>query len=115
GVRLTQTPVQSAGALAGLFTGHRFSRGFAFVPQHTPTNHSIAGGSGLPSRSDRINVAFDLERRPRAFRPDIASNGVTAARAFGLGPDVFAPMAASGATSDVATEPDGFEPEAASA
>ena len=115
GVRITQTPAQNADALGALFTGHRFSRGFAFVPQNTPTNNSIAGGSGLPSRSERIDTAFELERRQRAFLPDAASNGVTAARAFGMSPDVFASIPASGAASDIAAEPDGFEPEAAEA
>jgi hypothetical protein len=115
GVRLTQTPAQNADTLAGLFTGHRFSRGFAFVPQNTPTNNSVAGGSGLPSRADRTEAAFDLERRPRAFSPTAASNGTTAARAFGIAADVFAPISDSGATADAASEPDGFEPEAAAA
>ena len=113
GVRLTQTPQQNADTVASLFTGHRFSRGLAFVPQGTPTNNSSVGGSGLPSRSERISAAFDLERRPRAFPADMASNGVTAARAFGLAPDVFASIPASGATSQIGNEPDGFEPEAA--
>jgi len=113
GVRITQTPAQNADTLAELFTGHRFSRGLAFVPQNTPTNNSVTGGSGLPSGSARVDMAFQLERRPRAFPSDAASNGVTAALAFGLAPDVFAPISASGATTDIATEPDGFEPEAA--
>ncbi|HEU4692239.1 MAG TPA: hypothetical protein VFS23_27940 [Vicinamibacterales bacterium] len=114
GVRLTQTPQQNADTLAGLFTGHRFSRGLAFVPQGTPTNNSSAGGSGFPSRSERISAAFDLERRPRTFLSDHASNGVTTARAFGLAADLFASIPASGATAQVTAEPDGFEPEAAS-
>jgi hypothetical protein len=115
GLRLTQSPAQNAAALAGLFTGHRFSRGFAFVPQNTPTNNSIAGGSGLPSRTERIEAAFNLERRPRAFAPGLAANGTTAARALGVAADVFASLPASGATSAVANEPDGFEPEMAAA
>jgi hypothetical protein len=115
GLRLTQSPAQNADALAGLFTGHRFSRGFAFVPQNTPTNNSVAGGSGLPSRTERVEAAFNLERRPRGFAPGLAANGTTAARAFGVAADVFAPLPASGATSAVANEPDGFEPEMAAA
>ena len=115
GLRLTQSPDQNADALAGLFTGHRLSRGFAFVPQNTPTNNSVAGGSGLPSRAERVEAAFDLERRPRAFAGGRSANGTTAARAFGIGADVFAPVAASGATSASANEPDGFEPEMAAA
>ncbi|HKH71891.1 MAG TPA: hypothetical protein VKA59_11115 [Vicinamibacterales bacterium] len=115
GLRLTQSPSQNADALAGLFTGHRFSRGFAFVPQNTPTNNSVAGGSGLPSRTERIEAAFSLERRPRAFTPGLAANGTTAARAFGVAAEVFAPLPASGATAAVANEPDGFEPEMAAA
>ena len=113
GLRLTQSPAENADALAGLFTGHRFSRGFAFVAQNTPTNNSVTGGSGLPSRTQRVEAAFDLERRPRVFTPDLAANGTTAARAFGVAADVFAPLPASGATSAVANEPDGFEPEMA--
>jgi len=115
GVRLTQTTAQNAEALAGLFTGHRFSRGFAFVPQNTPTNNSLAGGSGLPSRSERIEAAFDLERRPRVFGTGRSSNGTAAARAFGVAGEVFAPLPASGATSAVADEPEGFEPDLAAA
>ena len=115
GLRLTQSPAENADSLAGLFTGHRFSRGFAFVAQNTPTNNSVAGGSGLPSRTQRVEAAFDLERRPRVFTPDLAANGTTAARAFGVAADVFAPLPASGATSAVANEPDGFEPEMAAA
>src|SRR5690606_29581633 len=54
GVRVTETPQHSAATtLAELFTGHRYSRGFAFVPQNTPTNNSDAGGAGLSSTSDR--------------------------------------------------------------
>ena len=115
GLRLTQTPAQNADALAGLFTGHRFSRGFAFVPQNTPTNNSVAGGSGLPSRTERVEAAFDLERQPRAFPPGLAANGTTAARAFGIAADVFAAMPASGAAPGVAQEPNGFEPAIAAA
>jgi len=115
GVRITQTPAQNAAALEDLFTGHRFSRGFAFVPQNTPTNNSVAGGSGLPSRGQRVDAAFNLERRPRAFVPGAASNGVSAARAFGLETNVFAAIPASGAAPGIAAEPDGFEPEAAAA
>src|SRR5204863_4477757 len=113
GVRLTETPQHSAAnTLAELFTGHRYSRGLAFVPQNTPTNNSDAGGSGLPSSSDRVEYAFDLERRPRAFSA-LASNGLTTARAFGMAPEVFAALPDSGAVPDIQKEPTGFEPELA--
>ena len=75
GVRLTETPAHSADTLGALFSGHRFSRGLAFVPQDTPTNNSISGGSGLPSRAERIDTAFTLERRPRAFTTGADANG----------------------------------------
>ena len=113
GVRLTETPQHSAAStLADLFTGHRYSRGIAFVPQNTPTNNSDAGGAGLPSSSDRVEYAFDLERRPRAF-PALASNGMAAARAFGMAPELFASVPDSGAVAEIAKEPSGFEPELA--
>ena len=114
GVRLTETPQHSAATtLAELFTGHRYSRGFAFVPQNTPTNNSDAGGAGLPSSSDRVEYAFDLERRPRAFS-SLAANGLAAARAFGMAPEVFTALPDSGAVAEIAREPTGLEPELAS-
>jgi hypothetical protein len=113
GVRLTETPQHSAATtLAELFTGHRYSRGFAFVPQNTPTNNSDAGGAGLPSSGERVEYAFDLERRPRAFSA-LASNGTAAARAFGIAPEVFAALPDSGAVAEIPKEPNGFEPELA--
>ncbi len=115
GVKVTQSPAANAEALANLFTGHRFSRGLAFVPQDTPTNNSAAGGSGMPSRSQRIEAGYDLERRPRAFPAGVAANGTTAARAFGVAPEVFAPLPASGAVPQMPAEPEGFEPENARA
>lgn len=114
GVRLTETPQHSAATtLAELFTGHRYSRGFAFVPQNTPTNNSEAGGAGLPTSSERVDYAFDLERRPRAFSSP-GANGLAAARAFGMTPEVFAGLPDSGAVAEIASEPTGFEPELAS-
>ena len=115
GVRITQTPADSASALAAHLTGHRYSRGVAFVPQNTPTNNSAAGGSGLPSRSARIDATFNLERQPRSYPADLASNGGIAARALGLDPAVLAAAPASGAAPQLIAEPDGFEGEIASA
>jgi len=115
GVRVTQTPAQSAEAVSDLITGHRFSRGFAFVPQDTPTNNSSAGGSGLPSGVARIDSAFLVERRPREFVSGAVANGVAAAHAFGLAPDVFACLSDAGAAAEIGAEPKGFEQEAAGA
>ena len=115
GVRITESPAHGATALAELFTGHRFSRGLAFVAQNTPTNNSAAGGSGLPAPAERAAEAFLLERRPRTFAPDLRSNGLAAARAFGAPPDLFASLSRSGAAGSVSLEPDGFEPEASHA
>jgi hypothetical protein len=115
GVRVTQSYAESADAMAELMTGHRFSRGLAFVAQDTPTNNSADDESGMPSRDDRMDAAFELERLPRLFSLDLAANGTTAARAFGLDPQTFAPLAASGAATQLMSEPDGFEPEIARA
>src|SRR4029450_8175307 len=81
-------------------------------PQDTPTNNSAAGGAGLPSSSDRVEYAFDLERRPRAFS-SLAANGLATAKAFGMAPEVFAARPESGAVAEIQTEPTGFEPELA--
>lgn len=114
GVRVTQTPAQNATALESLFTGHRFSRGLAFVPQDTPTNNSGADGSGMPSRSERMATAFAVERQPRVYPDGLDANGSVAARAFGIAPDVLAPAPHAGAATPDA-EPEGFESEAARA
>jgi hypothetical protein len=114
GVRVTQTPSQNSIALEELFAGHRFSRGLAFVAQDTPTNNSASGGSGMPSRAERIDTAFAVERRPRGYTDGLTANGLAAARAFGIGADAFAPVAFSGATA-LDVEPTGFEEEAARA
>lgn len=115
GARITESPADSAHALAEVLTGHRYSRGLAFVAQDTPTNNSAEGGAGMPSRDERMKAAFDLERRPREFPNGLTANGTAAAAAFGLDSDVFAPLSGSGATSKLESEPDGFEPEVARA
>lgn len=108
--------VRSGGAAAGrddleqLLSGHRYSRGLAFVPQETPTNNSPAGGSGLPTPAQAIPQSFALERKPRAY-PAARANGKQAASALGIAPDVLAHTAYSGAVSRIYMEPDGFEPE----
>jgi hypothetical protein len=84
------------------------------VAQDTPTNNSASGGSGMPSRTERIDTAFAAERRPRFYADGLAANGLAAARAFGISADAFARAAFSGATA-LDTEPTGFEQEASHA
>ena len=93
-----------------LLTGHRYGRGFAFVPQGTPSNNSPAGPSGIPGPQDAAAQAYALERGPRTYGTG-RSNGQRLAAALGIDPATVAAAPFSGAVPDLAREPDGFEPE----
>lgn len=97
--------------LEALLTGHRFGDGLAFVPQGTPTNNSPSGRSGLPTAADAIDQSFTLERKPRPYSKPVIPNGRRAASALGVAAEVLAPVAYSGATAQIAQEPDGYEPD----
>jgi hypothetical protein len=115
GVRVTETPAQSAAGLASLLEAHRYSRGLAFVPVETPTNNSREGGAGLPGQGERVRAGYTLERQPRAFAGSGLTHGEVSARAFGVPADSFARVAESGATATLAAEPQGREPACARA
>jgi hypothetical protein len=115
GVRVTETPAQGAETLETLLLGHRFSRGIAFVPEDTPTNNTEAGGSGMPTSSERVDAAWDLERRPRAYPEGLGANGKVTGAALGIDAALLAAAPASGAVPSLKAEPGGFSDEIARA
>jgi hypothetical protein len=94
GVRLASDPAASAQLLTQLVDDHRFTEGFEFVPQGTPTNRTNEGEAPATLDAD----AFDaLLGGPPSFDPPPAKtlyeaepDGVRLARALGLDGNIFA-------------------------
>src|SRR5262249_12293246 len=54
----------SGALLARLIESHRYSQGFAIVPQGAPTNNTDDAASGLPTRVESAEETFALELDP---------------------------------------------------
>lgn len=85
GVRASLDPDASAERLSRLLAAHHFSDGLGFVPTGTPTNNTESARTGW----DALPSAEELFSLERAAPGGAASNGVVAARAFGLDPAVL--------------------------
>jgi hypothetical protein len=83
GVKASLFPDEAADRLARLVQGHHYGRGFAFVPQGTPTNNTEEGPSAWPPPDPGGSASFALERR--GLQLDAASDGSRFAAALGLG------------------------------
>jgi len=93
GVRLGSDPKTSADLLARLVDDHRFTEGFEFVPQGTPTNITHEGEARATLDADALDA---LLNGPAAFDPppaktlyDAEPDGLRLARALGLDASVF--------------------------
>jgi hypothetical protein len=62
GVKTSLDPTTSASTVSALFDAHHYSRGWAFVPQGTPTNDSRDAPSGYPVADPNGTVSFAIER-----------------------------------------------------
>ena len=82
GVKASLLPDEAAERLAGLIQGHHYGRGFAFVPQGTPTNNTEEGPSAWPPPDPGGSASFELERR--GLQLDPGSDGSRFAAALGL-------------------------------
>ncbi len=94
GVRLSTDPKASADLLAKLVDDHRFTEGFEFVPQGTPTNITHEGEVRATLDADAVDA---LLVGPASFDPPPAKtlyeaepDGVRLARALGLNGNAFA-------------------------
>lgn len=96
GVKSTIGPDGGATAIASLFDAHHYSRGWAFVPQGTPTNDSREIPSGYPPADPNGTVSFGVERS--ASLATVDGDGVAWARAFGLTADAVAHVAGADRT-----------------
>jgi hypothetical protein len=83
GVKASLTPARAARRLGDLLSAHRYSRGFALVPQGTPTNNTSDRPSGFPPEDLGGRASFALEREGLELRA--GSDGLRLAAAFGLG------------------------------
>ena len=64
GLRLSNDSSGSGALLARLIESHRYSQGFAIVPQGAPTNNTDDAASGLPTRVESAEETFALELDP---------------------------------------------------
>jgi hypothetical protein len=64
GLRLSNDNRGNAALLAQLIESHRYSQGFAIVPQGAPTNNTDDAASGLPTGVESVEETFALEQDP---------------------------------------------------
>jgi hypothetical protein len=83
GVRASMDELVSAKVLKGLFEGHVFSSGAAFVPQATPTNNTEETSSGFADRDIQADVAQVLDA-PALSDLDTRSNAQVLHDALGF-------------------------------
>lgn len=62
GLKGSLSPTESAERFATLLDGHHYTRGFAFVPQGTPTNNTSEARSGVPPEDTGGAHSFPIER-----------------------------------------------------
>lgn len=62
GLKGSLSPAESSKRLAALFEGHHYTRGFAFVPQGTPTNNTSTARSGVPPEDTGGVHSLAIER-----------------------------------------------------
>lgn len=94
GVRLSSDPLASADLLTRLVDDHRFTEGFEFVAQGTPTNITHEGEARAALDADALDA---LLGGPASFDPppaktlyDAEPDGLRLARALGLDGNAFA-------------------------
>jgi hypothetical protein len=82
GVKTSLTPGEGATALAGLFEGHHYSAGWAFIAQGTPTNNTETATSPYPPPDPDGRRNFAVERGSGLDTDE--GDGVRLMRALGL-------------------------------
>jgi hypothetical protein len=88
GIKGSLDPASTAAAVTDLFNAQHYSRGWAFVPQGTPTNDSRGSPSGFPPADPNGSVSFGIERG--ASLATAGGDGALWVQAFGLSSDVVA-------------------------
>jgi len=83
GVKSSITAAQAADGLGALIDSHHYAKGFALVPQGTPTNNTSAAPAGYPPPDPNGEISFAVER-DRA-RTIAGRDGERVARALGVG------------------------------
>jgi len=96
GVRGSLAPDAAADAVEALIDGHHYGRGFAFVPQGTPTNNLTGKPSGYPPPDPDSTGSFRIERG--AAQATAGTDAARLARALGVAPSVFEHVAGADRT-----------------
>ena len=84
GVKSSLSAAQAAERLGALLDGHHYARGFAMVPQGTPTNNTTGASAGYPADDPNGERSFAVERDPA--RSIAGRDGERFASALGVTP-----------------------------
>ena len=90
GVKASLDPEASASELGQLLMAHRYTRGFGFLPQGTPTNNTGDAAADYKGGLDPAARAYAAVLRPESAPEDDDSDGALTARALGLPARAFA-------------------------
>jgi hypothetical protein len=82
GVKSSLSPTEAAERLGALIDSHRYARGFALVPQGTPTNNTSGAAAGYPAPDPNGELSFAVERD--SARSIAGRDGERVARALGV-------------------------------
>ncbi len=96
GLASIRSPEDGAARVAALFDAHHYARGWAFVPQGTPTNDSRDAPSGYPPADPNGAVSFAVERG--SSLAVAGGDGVAWAQALGLPSSAVAHIAGADQT-----------------
>lgn len=89
GVKASLDPQECSEKLKDLLDAHHYTRGFAFVPQGTPTNNTTSSPSGFPPDDPNGENSFKVEREGLFTngKIDEVSDGYLFMRALGVSTD----------------------------
>jgi hypothetical protein len=87
GVRGSLAPEAAAAEIEALIDCHHYGRGFAFVPQGTPTNNLAGAPAGYPTPDPDGTESFRVERGPA--QATAGTDAAFQAQAIGIAASVF--------------------------
>lgn len=82
GIKHSMEPADSTAAIEELLDHHHYAKGWAFIPQGTPTNNTSDTKAGFPEVDPRARNSFRRERRDRFSHPQ--GDGAVFSKAIGI-------------------------------
>lgn len=82
GIKHSMEPDDATAAIGELLEHHHYAKGWAFIPQGTPTNNTSDTKAGFPEVDTRARNSFRRERRDRFSHPQ--GDGAVFSKALGI-------------------------------